>query len=128
MKWSWKAFSLHLGAMLLLGLALAYPLSLAIDAMRGPGGADSTLQSVAIGGCVAPMMIAAISGWKGWSLKPLLVAGVLVSSLYAGNLGPGLLTFLFSGLTYFAMHKVRVIFSYYFPVEPPKIEDPDSRA
>ena len=127
MKWSWKAFGLHLGTALALGLALGYLLSTITDAMRGSGAPDSTMRSVAIGGLFAPVIIAAIGGWTGWSLKPLLVAGVIVSSLYAGNLGPGLLTFADAGLTYFAMHKVHMIMSYYFQKESPRSEKSDSR-
>ena len=119
MKWSWKTFGLYLGASFGLGLAFAYALSLVIDARRGPGGADSTLISLAIGGFVAPLLLAALSGWKGWSLKPLLAAGVIVSATYSGNPGLGLATLLFAALVYFAIRKLRAFIFYYLPSKTP---------
>jgi hypothetical protein len=111
MKWPWKAFGLYLGASFGLGLAFAYTLSLVIDARRGPSGADSTLVALAIGGFVAPLLLSALSGWRGWSLKPLLAAGVIVSGLYSGNPGIALAALLFAALVYFAVRKLRMFIS-----------------
>src|SRR5437762_8432850 len=79
MKWSWNTFGLHLGATLLLGLALAWLVCFVIEAERVPGGPNATLQSLAIGGFIAQMMVAALSEWKGWNSKSPLIAGGIVS-------------------------------------------------
>ena len=126
MKWSWKAFGLYLGASFGLGLAFAYALSFIIDARRGPGAPDSTLFSLAIGGIVAPLLLAALSVWKGWSLKPLLAAGFIVSVTYSGNLGPSLATLLFAALVYFATRKLRTIIFYYLPSKNPEASEATS--
>ncbi len=115
MKWSWKAFSLHLIACFVLALALAYALSVVIDAERGPEGADSTLFSMVIGGLLAPSLLAALAGWKIWSLKPLLVAGAIVSTLYSTSPAFGLITILVVLIVYFTSRKLQMLMSYYLP-------------
>jgi hypothetical protein len=115
MKWSWKTFGLQLVASFALGIALAYLISIVVDARRGPGGSDSTLISLAAGGSVAPILLAAIAGWKGWSLKPLLIAGVIVSTAYSGNPGLGIMTVIVAGPIYFVARKVRAIIFNYLP-------------
>ena len=126
MKWSWKAFGLQLIATFVLGLGLAYLVSLAIDARRGPGGADSTLLSLAVGGFLASVMLAALSGWKGWAPAPLLVAGFIVSALYSSNPGRGIITLMFAPPIYFAAYKVRMITLYYFPAKVKETNEPPS--
>src|SRR4051812_33664159 len=87
MRWSWKLFALLFVSAFVLGLGLAYVISMMIDARRGPGAPDSTLISMKIGGLLAPTVLAAVTGWIGWSVRPLLVAGIIVSTIYSGSLG-----------------------------------------
>jgi hypothetical protein len=115
MKWSWKTFGLLLVASFALGIGLAYLLSMIVDARKGPGGPDSTLVSLAAGGIVAPILLAAIGGWRGWSLKPLLIAGAIVSMAYSGNPGLGIMTVIFATVSYFGARKIRAIAFYYLP-------------
>ena len=127
MKWSWKTFGLQLITNAVLGLALAYLVSMAIDARRGPGGADSTLLSLAVGGFLGSIMLAALSGWKGWGLAPLLVAGFIVSAFYSSNPGRGIITLMFAPPIYFAAYKVRMFTLYYFPAKTPEANEPSSK-
>jgi asparagine N-glycosylation enzyme membrane subunit Stt3 len=123
MKWSWKAFGLQFVSAFLLALLAAFVVSKIIDARRGAGAeTDSTLLSMTIGGFLAPMILAGISGWKFWSLKPLLVAAALVSICYSGNLAIGLATVFFTALVNFVFRKVRQLSFFYFPAKesPPE--------
>jgi hypothetical protein len=98
-------------------------ISMVVDARRDPSGPDSTLVSLAAAGFVAPVILASFSGWKGWSLKPLLVAGVIVSAAYSGNPGLVIMTVIFAGIIYFAARRVRAIIFYYFPLKTSEEED-----
>jgi hypothetical protein len=115
MKWSWKSFVLQLVCAFVLGLGLAYMVSLAIDAGRGSGAPDSTLISMAIGGLIAPCILAVLSGWKGWSLKPLLVAGFIVSTIYSGKPAVGMVSLLAIAIVFSLARKAYAVASYYFP-------------
>jgi hypothetical protein len=122
MKWSWKSFGLLFISAFVLGIGLAYVISMIIDAKRGPGAPDSTLVSMKFGGLLAPTILAAVSGWMAWSLKPLLVAGVIVSTIYSGNLGIGMLTVFLAAIVYVVARNARVLTFYYFPSETGKSE------
>jgi len=127
MKWSWKAFGLQLAGSLALGIAFTYALCAIIDARRGPGAPDATLQSLAVGGFAAPLLLAALSGWKGWNPKPMLAAGVIVALLYSSNPGVALLAFIAAGFLYYAARKGRAIVIYFLPANAPEPPPPGPR-
>ncbi|WP_050025170.1 hypothetical protein [Verrucomicrobium sp. BvORR034] len=114
MNWSWKSFVLQLVCAFVLGLGLAYMVSLAIDARRGSGAPDSTLISMAIGGLLAPCILAVLSGWKGWSIKPLLVAGFIVSTIYSGKPAVGMVSLLAIAVVFSLARKACAVAYYYF--------------
>ena len=128
MNWSWKSFGLQLVSTFVLGLGLAYLISLAIDAKRGPSGPDSTVLSMVIGGALAPTILAVLSGWKGWSLKPLLAAGFIVSTIYSGNPAIGFISSLAVVIAFSVAQKARAVAFYYSPRETSTAEgsEPES--
>ncbi len=128
MKWSWKAFGMQLVAMVVLGLALGYLVSIPIEARRGPGGADATMLSLAVGAFLATILLAALAGWKGWGVMPLLIAACIVSSLYSDNPARGILPFMFAPPTYLATRKLRMIVLYYFPADVPQTDELPSKS
>ena len=117
MKWSWKAFGLQLVVTLVVGLGLAYSISMGIDAQRGPGAPDSTLISMAIGGFITPLILSLIAGWKRWILKSPLIVAFIVASIYASNPAVGILCVMISTALYFAARKGGEVLAYYAPAK-----------
>lgn len=129
MNWSWKSFGLQLVSAFVLGLGSAYLISLEIDARRGTGAPDSTVLSMAIAGLLAPTILAALSGWKGWSLRPLLAAGFIVSTIYSGNPAIGIISLFTVAIVFSVALKARAVAFYYSPRETstPEGSGPESK-
>lgn len=99
----------------MLGMVFAFSIRMWIDGRQSEGDIDPKLLSMGLGGLLAPVIPAAISGWKGWALKPLLVAGVIVSYLLSGNPGAGILSLVVVSICYSTVRKVRIVAFYYAP-------------
>lgn len=117
MKWSWKAFGLQLVATFVVALGLAYGISMVIDAKRGPEGPDSTLISMATGGLIAPLILSAIAGWKGWILKSPLIVAFTVAGIYASNPLVGILCAIISAVLFIVARKVGEVLAFYTPTK-----------
>lgn len=124
MKWSWHSLAQQSFAGLVFGFVVAYLMGLLIDSRRGPADPDSTKLAMALGGVIAPLILAGISGWKFWALSPLLGASVLVAGIYSGNLVIGIFVLLPVCIIYFSVRKIRNLMFYYFPRETPVAEEP----
>ena len=115
MKWSWKSFGLQFASAFMLGIVIAFSIRVWIDGNRGEGDMDPKLLSMGLGGLLAPVIPAAISGWKGWALKPLLLAGLIVSSLYISKPGAGIGGLAVAAICYFLASKICAVAFYYSP-------------
>ncbi|WP_397381248.1 hypothetical protein [Prosthecobacter sp.] len=115
MKWSWKSFGLQFASALVLGCAFVFSIRSWIDGRQGEGDLDARVLSMGLGGLLAPVIPALLTGWKGWALKPLLVAGVIVSALYIGKPEAGIMGLLVAVVCYSIARKVRAIAFYYAP-------------
>ncbi len=126
MKWSWKSFGLQFVTVLVLGCIFTFAIRLWIDGKGSAGAHDLVLFSMGLAGLFAPVVPAAISGWKGWALKPLLVACVIVSGLLFGNPGGSILGVVVGAICYSTARKVRAVAFYYSPAEKvtPDTENP----
>jgi hypothetical protein len=126
MKWSWKSFGLQFASAFMLGIVFAFSIRIWIDGRQSEGAFDPKLLSMGLGGLLAPVIPAVISGWKGWALKPLLVVGVIVSSLLCGNPVAGILSLVFAAIFYSTARKVRTVAFYYSPSEKVKSDASDA--
>ncbi|HEV7403586.1 MAG TPA: hypothetical protein VGO11_11690 [Chthoniobacteraceae bacterium] len=115
MKWSWKTFGTQLAAAGALALAVTYLIFPMVAARRSADGPDPTTTSMVYGGVIAPMVLAVLAGWRGWTFKPLAVAGFVVSGFFASNPGVGGITIFLMGLVYVFAAKVKLVACYYFP-------------
>jgi hypothetical protein len=120
MKWSWKSFGLQFASAFVLGIVFVFSIRSWIDGRQGEGDMDAKVLSMGLGGLLAPVIPALLTGWKSWALKPLLVAGVVVSALYIGKPEAGILGLLVAAVCYSISRKVRAIAFYYSPAEKVK--------
>lgn len=99
----------------MLGCVFAFSIRIWMDARGVEGYFDPTMFAMGLGGLLGLVVPAVISGWKGWALKPLLVASVIVSALYAGNPGAGLGGLVAAAICYWAASKIRTVAFYCAP-------------
>ena len=129
MKWSWKVFCFQIVSGMVLALGLAYGIGMILDGHKNPDSGDSTRLAMKWGGLIAPLLLAAVGGWKAWGLKSLLISGGVVTALYSGNPGIAIVTAMISAVLYWATKKARELMFFYSSAshntaaEPTKRED-----
>ncbi|MGL5019716.1 MAG: hypothetical protein ACRDBP_16395 [Luteolibacter sp.] len=112
--WSWKAFFIHLLVLFVLGLAAAYGISKVFEQIK-PELKDPqlTVVSMVIGGALAPILLAALAGWRSWHLGPFLVSTAVVASLYGSSIVVGVVAVILSTGVYAFSRKVGQVLLYY---------------
>ncbi len=113
MKWSWKSFGLQFASAFVLGCLFAFSIRNWMDGRQGEGDVDPRVFSMGLGGLLGSVIPALLTGWKGWALKPLLVAGLIVGGLFSGNPSVGILSLVVAAICYSTARKVRSVAFYY---------------
>ncbi len=126
MKWTWKAFFIDLGVLMLLGLIASYGFrTLVFDHATHLKEGELTFISMVLGGATAPVLLAFLAGWRCWHLAPFIVASAAVGTFYGGGLVGGLLAALFGTGVYYFARKVGQIAIYYALPSPEGDPDDD---
>lgn len=129
MKWSWKMFFVQIVSGMLLALGIAYGIGMILDGHKAADSGDSTRLAMKLGGLIAPLLLAAVGGWKAWGLKSLLISGGVVTALYSGHPGMAIVTTMISATLYLATRKAREMVFFYSSVshdnaaDQPKTKD-----